>query len=103
MAAEKQQLLRTIDVQPKTEGTLKISEELAPLDEALFFDEHGSFKKTLGLFGNMESRKKDNEIHYLYDSLKKKHISKDVTAQVASYAYQTGPQLTILSTVMVIR
>ena len=29
---------------------------------------------------NMESRKKDNEIHYLYDSLKKRHISKDVTA-----------------------
>ena len=33
---------------------------------------------------NMESRKKDNEMHYLYDSLKKKHISKDVTAQTAS-------------------
>ena len=46
---------------------------------------------------NMESRKKDNEIHYLYDSLKKKHISKDVTAQIASYAYHPGPQLTILS------
>ena len=45
----------------------------------------------------MESRKKDNEIHYLYDSLKKKHISKDVTAQIASYAYHPGPQLTILS------
>ena len=40
---------------------------------------------------NMESRKKDNEIHYLYDSLKKKHISKDVTAQIASYAYHPGP------------
>ena len=45
----------------------------------------------------MESRKKDNEMHYLYDSLKKKHISKDVTAQIASYAYHPGPQLTILS------
>ena len=45
----------------------------------------------------MESRKKDNEIHYLYDSLKKKHTSKDVTAQIASYAYHPGPQLTILS------
>ena len=28
----------------------------------------------------MESRKKDKEIHYLHDSLKKKHISKDITA-----------------------
>ena len=46
---------------------------------------------------NMESRKKNNEIHYLHDSLKKKHISKDVTAQIASYAYCPGPQLTILS------
>ena len=45
----------------------------------------------------MESREKDNEIHYLYDSLKKKHISKDVTAQIASYAYHPGQQLTILS------
>ena len=40
---------------------------------------------------NMESRKKDNEIHYLYDSLKKKHISKVVIAQIASYAYHPGP------------
>ena len=46
---------------------------------------------------NMESRRKDNEIHYLYDSLKKKHILKDVTAQIASYAYHPGRQLTILS------
>ena len=45
----------------------------------------------------MESRKKDNEIHSLYDSLKKKRISKDVTAQIATYAYHPGPQLTILS------
>ena len=47
MAAEKQQLSRTINVQPKTEETLKISEEVAPLDEALFFDEHGRFKKNV--------------------------------------------------------
>ena len=33
----------------------------------------------------------------LYDSLKKKRISKDVTAQIAPYAYHPGPQLTILS------
>ena len=46
---------------------------------------------------NMESRKKDNEIHYLYDSLKKKHISKDVISQIASYTYHSVPQLTILS------
>ena len=48
---------------------------------------------------NMESRKEDNEIHCLYDvfSLKKKHISKNVTPQIASYVYHTGPQLTILS------
>ena len=46
---------------------------------------------------NMESRKKNNEIHYLYDSLKKKHISKDVTAQIGSYGYHPGSQLTILS------
>ena len=44
MAAEKQRLSRTINVQPKTKETLKISEEVAPLDEALFFDEHGRFK-----------------------------------------------------------
>ena len=43
MAAEKQRLLRTINVQPKTEETLKISEEVAPLAEVLFFDEHGRF------------------------------------------------------------
>ena len=30
MEAEKQQLLKMIDVQPKTEETLKISEEVAP-------------------------------------------------------------------------
>ena len=30
--------------------------------------------------------------------MKKKHISKDVTAQIASYAYHPGPQLTILYT-----
>lgn len=48
---------------------------------------------------NMESRKEDNEIHCLYDvfSLKKKHISKNVTAQLASYVYHAGPQLLILS------
>ena len=39
---------------------------------------------------NMESRKKGNEIHYLYNSLKKKHISKDVT-------HVTHPTHTILS------
>ena len=43
MAAEKQRLLRTINVQPKTEETLKISEEVAPLAEVLLFDEHGRF------------------------------------------------------------
>ena len=46
---------------------------------------------------NMESRKKDNEIRYLYDSLKNKHISKDVTSQIASFTYHPVPQLTILS------
>ena len=46
---------------------------------------------------NMESRKKDNEMHYLFNSLKTKRISKDVTAQIASDAYHPGPQLTILS------
>ena len=43
IAAEKQQLSRTIDVQPKTEETLKISEEVTPLHKVLFFDEHGRF------------------------------------------------------------
>ena len=47
MAAEKQRLSRTINVQPKTEETLKISEEVAPLDEALFFDKHGRFKQNI--------------------------------------------------------
>ena len=207
MAADKQQLSRMINVQAKTEETLKISEEVAPLDEALFFDEHGRFKKNVAdnpdfevvlesecpiqmaeeeieitnvvkasgeiikkrkmnfskeeectilgkqmltdesiniaqrllskqfpkvcgfqdtvigklqgfdvipteknyiqilhdsslhwvCVANMESRKKNNEIHYLYDSLKKKHISKDVTAQIGSYGYHPGSQLTILS------
>ena len=46
---------------------------------------------------NMESKKKDNEIHYLYDSLKKKHILKDITTQIASYTYHPDRQLTILS------
>ena len=46
---------------------------------------------------NEESRQKENEIHYLYGGLKKKLISKNVTAQIASYAYHPGPQLTILS------
>ena len=46
---------------------------------------------------NKESRQKDNEIHYLYDGSKKKLISKNVTAQIASCAYHPGPQLTILS------
>ena len=45
MAAEKQRLSKTIDVQPKTEDTLKISEDVAPLDEALFFDEHERLRK----------------------------------------------------------
>ena len=36
-------------------------------------------------------------MYYLYDSLKMKHISKDLTAQIASYAYHPGPQLIILS------
>ena len=36
MEVEKQRLLRTINVHPKTEETLKISEEVTPLDEALF-------------------------------------------------------------------
>ena len=47
-AAEKQQLMddrRTIDAQLKTEETLKISEQVAPLDEDLFFGEHRSLKK----------------------------------------------------------
>ena len=39
MAAKKQRLLRMIDVQLKTGETLKISEEAALLDEALFFME----------------------------------------------------------------
>ena len=39
--------------------------------------------------------KDDN--HHLYDNLKRKHISKNVTAHIASYAYHPGPQLTILS------
>ena len=34
-----------IDAQPKTEETLKISEEVTPLDEALFFEQHGRLKK----------------------------------------------------------
>ena len=38
--------------------------------------------------------KRDN--HHLYDNLKKKHISKNVTAQISSSAYHPGPQLTIL-------
>ena len=47
MAAEKQRLLRMINVQPKTEETLKILEEVAPIDEALLFDEHGRLKKNV--------------------------------------------------------
>ena len=39
--------------------------------------------------------KRDN--HHLYDNLKKRHISKNVTAQIVSYVYHPGPQLTILS------
>ena len=46
---------------------------------------------------NMESRKEDIEIYYLYDILRKKHISKDVTAQIASYTYHPCPHFTILS------
>ena len=48
MVAKKQQLMddrRTIDVQLKTEETLKISEQGAPLDEDLIFGEHRSLKK----------------------------------------------------------
>ena len=45
MEVEKQRLLRTINVHPKTEETLKILEEVAPSDEALFFVEHGRLKK----------------------------------------------------------
>ena len=45
MAAEKQRLSRMTDVQPKTEEILKISEEVALFNEALFFDKHGRFKK----------------------------------------------------------
>ena len=48
IVAEKQQLMddrRTIDVQLKTEETLKISEQGAPLDEDLIFGEHRSLKK----------------------------------------------------------
>ena len=45
---------------------------------------------------NMESRKKDNEMHYLYDSLKKKHIERCYSTN-SIYAYHPGPQLTILS------
>ena len=47
MAAKKQRLSRAIDVQLKTEETLKISEEVAPLDEALLFGEHRKFKKNV--------------------------------------------------------
>ena len=43
MAAEKQRLSKTIDVQPKSEDTLKISEDVAPLD--CFFDEHERLRK----------------------------------------------------------
>ena len=35
----------------------------------------------------MQSRKKDNKIHYLYHSLTKRHICKNVTAETASYTY----------------
>ena len=45
MEVEKQRLLRTINVHPKTEETLKILEEVAPSDEALFFVKHGRLKK----------------------------------------------------------
>ena len=44
MAAEKQRLSRTMDIQPKTEGTLKILEEVAPLDEALYFEAWKAWK-----------------------------------------------------------
>ena len=39
--------------------------------------------------------KRDN--HHLYDNLKKKHISKNVTAQIVSCVYYPGPQLIIPS------
>ena len=45
MAAKKQRLSRAIDVQPKTEETLKISKEVAPLDEALFLTSMEGLKK----------------------------------------------------------
>ena len=45
MAAEKQRLSRTINIQSKTEETLKISEEVAPLDEALFLTSMEGLKK----------------------------------------------------------
>ena len=45
MSAEKQLLSRMIDVQWKTEETLKILEEVALLDKALFFDKHLRFKR----------------------------------------------------------
>ena len=57
---------------------------------------HGSSLRRVCV-ANILSRKKDNEIGYLYDSLKVKHISKDVTAQIASSAYHSGLLLTILS------
>ena len=47
IAAEKQRLSRTINVQLKTEETLKFSEEVAPLNEDLFFEEQGRFKKNV--------------------------------------------------------
>ena len=45
IAAEKQRLLRMINVQPKTEETLKILEDVVAIDEALLFGEHGRLKK----------------------------------------------------------
>ena len=45
MATEKQRLSRTIDIQSKTEETLKISEEVASLHEALFLTSMEGLKK----------------------------------------------------------
>ena len=46
---------------------------------------------------NTLPQKTDNEIHYLYDSLKKKHISRDVLNQISSFSFHDGPQLIIHS------
>ena len=40
---------------------------------------------------NTLPQKIDNEIHYLYDSMKKKLISRDVLNQISSFSFHDGP------------